>query len=326
MIKYWKMCFTEETMKKLISIVSSAFNEQDNIEELCTQVKQICETIQDKYDYEQIIVDNGSTDNTTQKLRELAAQDKHIKVIINTRNFGAVRSPYYGILQANGDIVILMAADLQEPPSMIIDFINKWEQGYKVVLGQKTSSKESKVMYLIRTFYYKLLNLFNDSGTKLPEHCTGFGLYDKEVLTKLKSLNEPYPYLRGLVCELGYNLTCIQFCQNKRERGTTKNNFYSLYDMAMLAFTNYSKVPLRIATMCGFCLSVLSFCLAIFYLIFKLLFWYHLPTGIAPILISVFFFFSIQLFFIGVLGEYLNTILTQIQNRPLVIEKERINF
>ncbi len=313
-------------MKKLISVVSSAFNEQDNIEELCARIKQTCETLQDNYDYEQIILDNGSTDNTAQKLRDLAATDKHIKVILNTRNFGHIRSPYYGILQAKGDAVISIASDLQEPPELIIDFINKWEQGYKVVLGQKTSSKENKIMFLIRTFYYKLLNLFNDSGTKLLEHCTGFGLYDKDVVDKLKNFNEPYPYLRGLVCELGYELTCVQFCQNKRKKGTSKNSFYTLYDIAMLAFTNYSKVPLRIATMFGFILSILSFCLAIFYLIFKLLFWYHLPAGIAPILVSVFFFFSVQLFFIGILGEYLNAILTQVQNRPLVIEKERINF
>ena len=313
-------------MKKLISVVSNAFNEQDNIEELCARIKQTCETLQDNYDYEQIILDNGSTDNTAQKLRDLAATDKHIKVILNTRNFGHIRSPYYGILQAKGDAVISIASDLQEPPELIIDFIKKWEQGYKVVLGQKTSSKENKIMFLIRTFYYKLLNLFNDSGTKLLEHCTGFGLYDKDVVDKLKNFNEPYPYLRGLVCELGYELTCVQFCQNKRKKGTSKNSFYTLYDIAMLAFTNYSKVPLRIATMFGFILSILSFCLAIFYLIFKLLFWYHLPAGISPILISVFFFFSVQLFFIGILGEYLNAILTQVQNRPLVIEKERINF
>lgn len=313
-------------MKKLISVVASAFNEQDNIENLCTQIKQICEKVQDVYDYELIILDNGSTDNTTQTLRDLAAIDKHLKVIINTRNFGHIRSPYYGMLQAKGDIVISIASDLQDPPELIIDFIKKWEQGYKVVLGQKTSSKENKLMFLVRTLYYKMLNFFNDSGTKLLEHCTGFGLYDKEVINKLRNLNEPYPYLRGLVCELGYDLTCIQYCQNKREKGKTKNTFYTLYDMAMLAFTNYSKVPLRIAAMSGFILSILSFCLAIFYLVFKLLFWYHLPAGIAPILISVFFFFSVQLFFIGVLGEYLNAILTQVQNRPLVVEKERINF
>lgn len=313
-------------MKKIISIVSSAYNEQDNVEELCKQIKETCEKFQDKYDYEQIILDNGSTDNTAQILKDLASKDKHIKVIINTKNFGHIRSPYYGMLQAKGDAVIAIASDLQEPVSLIPEFVEKWEQGYKVVLGQKTSSKENKLMFLIRTCYYKLLNLFNDSGTKLLEHCTGFGLYDREVMDKLKTLNEPYPYLRGLVCELGYNLTCVQFCQNKREKGKTKNNFYTLYDMAMLAFTNYSKVPLRIATISGFILSILSFCLAIFYLIFKLLFWYDLPIGIAPILISIFFFFSVQLFFIGLLGEYLNTILTQVQNRPLVIEKERINF
>lgn len=313
-------------MKKLISVVSSAYNEQDNIDELYQQVKQTCSKLQDKYDYELIILDNGSTDDTQKKLKQLAADDKNLKIIINTRNFGHIRSPYYGMLQSNGDLVISIASDLQEPVSLIPEFIEKWEQGYKVVLGQKTSSKENKLMFLIRTCYYKLLNLFNDSGAKLFEHCTGFGLYDKDVIDKLRSLNEPYPYLRGLVCELGYNIFCVKYCQNKREKGTTKNNFYTLYDMAMLAFTNYSKVPLRIATIFGFILSILNFCLAIFYLIFKLLFWYNLPTGIAPILISIFLFFSVQLFFIGVLGEYLNTILTRVQNRPLVIEKERINF
>jgi len=313
-------------MKKLISVVSGTFNEQENVKELCTQVKKICQQFQDKYDYEQIIIDNGSTDNTIQKLKTLASTDKHIKIIINTRNFGHIRSHYYGILQAKGDIVILIASDLQEPVSLIPNFIEKWEQGYKIVLGQKTSSKENKITFLLRTAYYKLLNLFNDSDIKLLEHCTGFGLYDKEVIDKLRNLNEPYPYLRGLICELGYNLTCIPFSQNARHSGITKNKFYNLYDLAMLAFTNYSKIPLRIAAICGFILSLLSFCLAVFYLIFKLLFWYHLPAGIAPVLISIFFFFSVQLFFIGVLGEYLNTILTRVQNRPLVIEKERINF
>ena len=230
------------------------------------------------------------------------------------------------ILQAKGDIVILIASDLQEPVSLIPNFIEKWKQGYKIVLGQKTSSKENKIIFFLRTAYYKLLKIFNDSGTKLLEHCTGFGLYDKEIIDKLRTLNEPYPYLRGLICELGYNLTCIPFSQNVRLSGRTKNKFYNLYNLAVLAFTNYSKIPLRIAAICGFILSLLSFCLAVFYLIFKLLFWYHLPAGIAPILISVFFFFSVQLFFIGILGEYLNTILTRVQNRPLVIEKERINF
>ena len=280
----------------------------------------------DKYDYEQIVLDNASTDNTLAELRKLAAQDPRFKVIVNARNFGHIRSPYYGILQCRGDAVIYLASDLQDPPSLIPQFIAKWEEGYKVVLAQKTKSKESWLFFAVRRLYYWLLNLVNDSGAHLLSNCTGFGLYDKCVVSELRKLDEPYPYLRGLVCELGYSLALVPFVQPVRKRGITKNNFYTLYDNAMTGFTNHSKVPLRLAALGGFVLGMISFVLALVYLVLKLLYWDYFPMGTAPILLAVLFFSSVQLFFIGIIGEYIGAILTQVLKRPLVIEKERINF
>lgn len=313
-------------MKKKISIISSAFNEEENVEVLYQKVKEQMQKLADKYDYEQIVLDNASTDGTAQKLRQIAAGDKNFKVILNARNFGHIRSPYYGILQSSGDAVIYMASDLQDPPEMIPEFIKKWEEGNKVVLAQKKESEEGFVFFMIRKFYYWLLNKTNDSGADLLKNCTGFGLFDKEVVNEFRKIGDPYPYLRGLVCELGYQKTTVPFVQPKRKRGITKNNFYTLYDNAMIGFTNHSKVPLRLAAFVGFALSALSLFLAFVYLILKLLFWNHFPMGTAPILIAVFFFSSMQLFFIGVIGEYLGAVLTQVLHRPVVIEKERINF
>lgn len=312
-------------MKK-ISIVSSAFNEQDNILQLCASVKTEMEKWKEKYTYEQIILDNCSTDNTLEVLRGLAAQDPHIKVIANARNFGHIRSPYYGILQATGDAVIYLASDLQDPPELISSFITQWEKGFWVVLGQKQQSFESKLFFGVRKFYYWLLNLVNDSGADLVPNCTGFGLYDRKVVDELRALNDPYPYLRGLVCELGYPKTLVPFVQPPRKSGLTKNNFYTLYDNAMIGFTNHSKVPLRLAALGGFMLGAVSFFLACVYLVLKLCFWDRFPLGTAPILLAVLFFASVQLVFLGVLGEYVGAILTQVLKRPLVIEKERINF
>lgn len=312
--------------KKKISIVSSAYNEQDNIHELYQRVKTVMAPYAHKYDYEQLVLDNASTDNTLAELRKIATQDKNFKVIANARNFGHIRSPYYGILQCRGDAVIYLASDLQDPPELIAQFIEKWEQGYPVVLGQKQQSKESPLFFLVRKTYYWLLNLVNDSGAQLPANCTGFGLFDKQVVAQLRRLQDPYPYLRGLVCELGYPQALVPFTQPTRKRGLTKNNFYTLYDNAMIGFTNHSKVPLRLAAMGGFILSVVSFLLAVIYLVLKLLFWNQFPLGTAPLLLAVLFFASVQLFFLGILGEYIGAILTQVLKRPLVIEKERINF
>lgn len=313
-------------MKKKISVVSSAFNEQDNVEDLYLKVKAEFEKLKDKYDYEQIVLDNASTDGTLAKLKEIAAKDKNFKVIANNRNFGHIRSPYYGILQCRGDAVIYMASDLQDPPNLIPQFIEQWENGFKVVLAKKTQSKESPLFFLIRKAYYYILNRLNDSGAELIENCTGFGLYAQEVVEEMRTLQDPYPYLRGLVCELGYPKTFIPFTQPLRTRGITKNNFYTLYDNAMIGFTNHSKMPLRFAAISGFVLSAFSLTMAVIYLVLKLMFWDKFPMGTAPILISLFFFSSVQLFFIGILGEYLAAVLTQVLKRPLVTEKERINF
>ena len=313
-------------MRKKISIVSSAFNEQDNVGPLCKAVKEEMAKWTDKYDYEQIILDNGSTDNTLAELRRLAAQDEHIKVIVNARTFGHIRSPHYGMLQATGDAVIYMASDLQDPPALINAFITEWEKGTPIVLGQKKQTVENKLFAFVRTFYYWLLNLVNDSGAELVPNCTGFGLFDKQVMDEIRRLDDPYPYMRGLVCELGYAKALVPFEQPARKTGITKNNFYTLYDNAMIGFTNHSKVPLRLAALGGFVLGIISFSLACIYLILKLCFWDNFPMGTAPILLAVLFFASVQLIFLGILGEYVGAILTQVLHRPLVIEKERINF
>ena len=313
-------------MKKKISIVSSAYNEQDNVEALCQQVKAVMARWADKYDYEQIILDNASTDNTLDKLRALARQDPHLKVIANARNFGHIRSPYYGMLQGTGDAVIYMASDLQDPPELIHAFIQKWQEGFKVVLAQKVHTRERFLFTWVRKFYYWLLNLVNDSGADLVPNCTGFGLFDKDVIEQMRKQEDPYPYVRGLVCELGYAKALVPFEQPARKRGFTKNNFYTLYDNAMIGFTNHSKVPLRLAALGGFLLSGVSFLLGCAYLVLKLLFWDRFPMGTAPILLAVLFFASVQLLFLGILGEYIGAILTQVLKRPLVIEKERINF
>lgn len=313
-------------MKKKISIVSSAYNEEANIEELYKRVQAQMSRLADTYDYEQIVVDNASTDNTLDILRQLAKQDTHLKVIANTRNFGHIRSPYYGLLQAQGDAVVYLASDLQDPPELITTFLAKWEEGYPVVLAQKQQTHDGFILRHLRTIYYKLLNYLNDSGASLSPNCTGFSLFDKKVIDQIRKLNDPYPYLRGLVCELGYSKALVPFEQPVRRGGKTKNNFYTRYDNAMLGFTNHSKIPLRLAAMGGFILGGISFILSIIYLILKLCFWDAFPMGTAPLLLAVLFFASVQLLFLGILGEYIGAILTQVLRRPAVIEKERINF
>jgi glycosyltransferase involved in cell wall biosynthesis len=271
-----------------------------------------------------IYIDNASTDQTITILRHLAQNDHRVKVILNTRNFGTVRSPYHGILQAGGDAVICMASDLQDPPEKIPEFIHYWDEGYKVVVGIKTSSKEPGLFYFLRSLYYWILRNLSDVG--LIEHFTGFGLYDRQVINILRELNDPYPYFRGLIADLGFSIARIEFVQPRRKRGISKNNFYTLYDMAMLGLTGYTKIPLRLAAMVGFVASALSFLVGLVYLIYKLLFWQQFTLGSAPIVIGLFFLGSIQLFFLGIVGEYIGAIYTQVMKRPLVIEKERINF
>ncbi len=312
-------------MKK-ISLVSSCYNEQDNIDVLYEKIKKIFDLYADKYEFEYILIDNASVDNTAQKLRELAQKDKRIKVILNARNFGQVRSPHWGLMQAYGDCAILLASDLQDPPELIEEFIKRWEEGYKIVLGRKTSSEENKIMYFLRKMYYSTLSYIADDETKLVQNCTGFGLYDRKVLDIMRSLDDPYPYLRGLICEIGFEKFLVDFKQPKRKRGKTKNNFYTLYDIAMSGLVKHSKFPLRLMTFVGFIMSFVCLAVSIFYLIWKLLYWEKFEFGLAPVIISVLFLGSIQLFCMGILGEYIGAIYTRVNKKPLVIEKERINF
>jgi polyisoprenyl-phosphate glycosyltransferase len=276
------------------------------------------------YQFEHIYIDNASTDRTVPILRQMVERDKRIRVIVNSRNFGQVRSPYYALLQAQGEAVICMASDLQDPPDLIHDFLLKWEEGFKVVMGVKTRSKEPTIFYWFRKQYYKTLQKLSD--VELVENFTGYGLYDQQVIQIIRSINDPYPYFRGLIADIGFPSAKIEFTQPLRKHGITKNNLFSLYDIAMLGLTSFSKVPLRIATMLGFIAALISFFVGMFYLIYKLLNWQNFVVGSAPIVVGLFFFGSIQLLFLGIVGEYIGAVYTQVLHRPLVIEKERINF
>ena len=309
-------------MKK-ISIVTPCYNEEDNVENLYIQVKEVLNKLQE-YRYEHIFIDNSSTDSTVEILKKIAVEDKNLKIIVNTHNFGHIRSPYYAILQCKGDAVISIVSDLQDPPAMIYDFIKKWEEGYKIVIGVKVRSKENKVMFLIRKLFYNMI--VRISETDQIKNYTGFGLYDKQFINVLRNLDDPYPYFRGLIAEFGFSRIEIPYIQPKRKKGKTKNNFYTLYDIAMLGFVNHSKLPLRLASFIGFGISFISIFVALGYLIYKLLFWNNFQLGMAPLVIGIFFLGGIQLFFLGIIGEYIGAIFTQVKKRPLVIEKERINF
>ena len=310
-------------MKKHISIITPCYNEEGNAHAIYTAVKKVMQA-KTEYDYEHIFIDNNSTDKTVSILKQIAADDKNVKIIVNLRNFGHIRSPYYGLLQSTGDATILIVADLQDPPELINDFIAQWEQGHKIVVGVKNESKESFLMFAIRKTFYNLINRLSD--TKLIKNYTGFGLYDRQVIEILKTIEDPYPYFRGLICDIGFEIIKIPFVQPQRFRGITKNNFYTLYDIAMLGITNHSKVPLRLATMVGFVASLFSLLVALVYFVYKLLYWESFTLGSAPLIIGVFLFSAVQLMFIGIIGEYVGSIHTQVLKRPLVIEKERINF
>lgn len=309
-------------MAKSISIVTPCFNEQDNVEELASRIAAVMEKL--PYHYEHIFIDNHSTDNTVAKVKNLAAKDRRIKLIVNARNFGHIRSPFHGILQSSGDACILIASDLQDPPEMIPEFIAQWEAGYKTVLATKPTSEESRAMFAIRKVYYKLVARISD--VPLVQNATGAGLFDRAVVEILKKVDDPYPYFRGLVCEIGFPIGTVSFKQPKRKRGITKNNFYTLYDIAMLGITNHSKVPLRLMTIGGFGMAILSMGLAILAFVAKLLFWDRFQLGVAPIMIGMFFFASLQMLFMGLLGEYIGAIYTRVRKLPLVVELERINF
>ncbi|MGC1183364.1 glycosyltransferase family 2 protein [Legionella sp.] len=308
---------------KLVSIVTPCFNEEENVEELYQQIKAIFQQLP-HYRYEHIFIDNASSDKTVSILRSIAEKDKNVKIIVNSRNFGHIRSPYYGLLQAQGDAVILVVADLQDPPELIHTFIQKWEDGFKIVIGIKPQSEESRWISSIRRLGYYWIGRIAD--IKLIKNFTGFGLYDKEIIKTLRTYDDPYPYFRGMIADVGFDIAQISYNQPKRKHGFSKNNFYTLYDIGILGITSYSKIPMRLAAMGGFFLSAISLFISITFFILKLIFWSTFNAGMAPVLIGLFFFSSVQLFFIGLLGEYIASINTRVMKRPLIIEKERINF
>ncbi len=309
---------------KTISVVIPCFNEEENVVPISEAVIEILNKELPNYDYEIIFIDNDSQDRTRELLRGLCEKNPKIKAIFNAKNFGQFKSPYYGLLQATGDCGILVAADFQDPVEMIPKFVKEWEKGYKIVSGIKTSSKENKIMYFLRTCYYKMIKKLSD--VEQIEHFTGFGLYDKKFIQVLRDLDDPTPFLRGIVAELGYRRKDIPYEQPKRKAGKSSNNFYRLYDAAMLSITSYTKAGLRLATFFGCICSFTSMVIAIIYLVLKLIYWDRFIAGTAPILIGMFVLGSIQLFFIGLLGEYILTINSRVMKRPLVVEEERINF
>ena len=312
-------------MEGIISILVPTYNEEENVIPLAEAVVDIFKKeLMPKYQYELVFIDNDSTDDTRNRIRSLCSQDPNIKAIFNAKNFGQFNSPYYGLQQTTGDCVILLCADFQDPIEMIPKFVREWENGYKIVIGQKTTSKENKLMYFLRSIYYKLIKKMSE--VEQIEHFTGFGLYDRSFVNVMRDLKDPTPFLRGIVAELGWKRKEIPYEQQKRRFGKTKNNFYKLYDAAMLSFTSYTKIGLRLATFMGFFVAGISFLVAIFYVVCKFVFWESYDMGMASIAVGLFFLGAVQLIFIGLIGEYILSMNQRIMNRPLVIEEERINF
>ena len=310
-------------MKK-ISVMIPCYNEEENVEPISKAIIDVFKTQLSNYDYEILFIDNDSQDKTREILRRMCEEDKHIKAIFNAKNFGQFNSPYYGMLQTTGDCTISMVCDFQDPVEMIPKYVAEWEKGYKIVIGIKTSSKENKLLYWFRSMYYKFIKKFSEVDQ--IEHFTGSGLYDKEFINVLRDLKDPTPFLRGIVAELGYKRKEIEYEQPKRRAGKTSNNFLRLYDAAMLSITSYTKIGLRLCSFIGIIIVGISFIIGLVYLIMKLTHWNQFAVGMAPMLIGVFFLGAVQLFFIGLIGEYIMSINVRVMNRPLVIEEERINF
>lgn len=309
-------------MKKLISIVTPTFNEEQNIEKLSKEISIQMQNL--NYDYEHIIIDNASTDNTQEIIKKLCANDKRIKAIFNTKNFGHIRSPYYAILQSKGDGVILFSSDFQDPPILIPQLIDKWIQGSHIVLLKRKSSQESFILKLFKSLFYKIIRLISESS--LTERTTGSGIFSKKIIEELRKIKEPYPYFRGLITEITNNIDTIEFDQPKRLKGHSKNNFFTLFDIGMLGIIKHSRLPLRFMTISGFLLSFSSLLIGLFFFAYKLLFWNSFQLGLAPLILGLFFGISAQVFMLGIIGEYVGFILIQTRKMPLVIEKERINF
>lgn len=311
------------TNKKRVSLVSPCFNEEANVEEL---YRRVCEVMAGlpQYEFDYLFIDNASTDRTLPLLKGIAAKDPRVKIIVNTRNFGHLRSPYWGIIQTRGEVTIYLASDLQDPPEMIPQFLAAWEEGFPIVLAVKPVSQTNPLVHWLRKLYYRVLDTISE--VSIVKDATGFGLYDRAVLDQIRQIGDPQPYFRGLICELGFPIKTIPFSQRRRLRGISKNNAYTLYDLAMLGIVSHSVVPIRLAAMLGFMIGLLSFLVAFVFLILKLLMWDTFPIGIAPIVIGMFLMFGIVLMFIGILGEYIASIHTYVRHRPVVVERERINF
>jgi len=311
-------------MKKLISVVIPTFNEEENIEELSRQVEFHMNNYDLQYNYELIFIDNCSTDNTQEIIRKLCIKNKKIKAIFNNRNFGYLRSPHYGILQAGGHAVLSISADFQDPPELIPQLIKKWEKGSKVVFLKRKSTSENFILEFIKKGFYNLLNLISE--IKLQKNVTGSGIFDEKIILELKKINDPYPFMRGLIFEIIDEVDVLEFHQPKRNFGISKSTFYILFDVAMLGIIKHSKIPLRLMTIFGFLMSFLTFLIGIFFLFYKILYWNSFQLGIAPLVLGLFFGISLLVFMLGIIGEYVGYILTQVRNQPLVSEKERINF
>ena len=307
---------------KLISIVTPCFNEEQNIEKLCLEVEKIFKNL--NYKYEHIVIDNKSTDKTRNILKSLVKKNKNLKVILNSKNFGHIRSPYYAMLQSSGDAVILLSADFQDPIELIPDLIDKWKNGNKVVMLKRKSSSENFFMTFVRNSFYKFISKIGE--TNLVENTTGSGIYDKDIITNLKKINDPYPYFRGLITELTDSISVIEFHQPLRKYGKTKNNFYSLYDLAILGIIKHSKIPVRVMIIFGFISSLICLFISVLYFFLKIIFWSKFSLGLAPLIIGIFGLASLQILMLGILGEYVILILTHSRNLPLVIEEDRINF
>ena len=309
-------------MKQLISIVTPTFNEGQNIKKLSEEISIQMQNL--SYDYEHIIIDNASTDNTQEIIKKLCANDKRIKAIFNIKNFGQLRSPYYGIFQTKGDAVILLASDFQDPLILIPQLIEKWKQGLDVVLLKRKKSQENIFLEFFKILFYKILNLISEKS--LMEKTTGSGIFDKKIVSELKKIDDPYPYFRGLITEITNNIGTIDFDQPKRLKGDSKNNFFTLLDIGILGIVKHSRLPLRVMTIFGFILSFFSLLIGLFFFTYKLLFWESFQLGLAPLILGLFFGISAQVFMLGIIGEYVGFILIQTRKMPLVIEKERINF
>lgn len=310
--------------RKVISVMIPTYNEEENALPIYEAVRDEIRTNLPEYDYEILFIDNKSQDKTRSIIEDICARDKKVKAIFNTKNFGQFNSPYYGIIHTSGDCTITICADFQDPVELIPAFVREWENGYKIVIGRKTKSQENKLLYFLRGCYYKLIRKM--SSVEMIEQFTGFGLYDRSFVNTLRDLKDPTPFIRGIVAELGPERKEIEYTQPQRRAGKTHNNWYSLFDAAMLSFTSYTKVGMRIAEFVGFAIAALSFIIGLIYLIAKLVNWYGFTAGYAPTMIAIFFMGGVQLAFMGFLGEYIMAMNARIMNRPLVVEEKRLNF